>query len=117
MSMQFCQGCSNLMYPTSRDKKLIYICKACYSSAEVTQPLVFKHTYIKTDIGTTAMPNKDIILDPTLPRDPNLRCPNCSRPEPCYFQPSEESMELIYVCRNKDCVKMGKLNAFVKIQQ
>jgi hypothetical protein len=63
------------------------------------------------------MPNHNIVLDPTLPRDKSLVCTNCGAREPVYFQPSEESMQLIYACRTPACGKMGKLADFDQYQE
>lgn len=76
------------------------------------EPLVWKQAVHQEQQETLALPNKNIILDPTLPRDEKLKCRNCGRPEPAYFQPSEESMTLIYACRDPNCAKMGTLADF-----
>ena len=59
--------------------------------------------------------NKDIILDPTLPRKMDLCCPRCAAVGPVYYQPSEESMALAYVCRNTACIFSGELKDYRKV--
>lgn len=104
------------MYPHSRGGKLIFYCKTCANPAQVSDPLVFKHKFVNVENVDSKMPNRNIVLDPTLPRDRTLECKHCGASAPVYFQPSEESMQLIYACRTQTCGHMGKLSDFCSIE-
>lgn len=50
--------------------------------------------------------NKNLILDPTLPRMKGDVCPKCGTSEPVYYQPQDDNMTLAFMCTNRDCIHM-----------
>ena len=79
---------------------------------DTTSPNQSSNDFYSTEVTYA---NKDLILDPALPRKMDLQCPKCHTDGPVYYQPSEESMSLSFVCKTTGCVFMGSLEEFKKV--
>lgn len=54
--------------------------------------------------------NPKIILDRTLPRRRDIQCPKCFNMDAVYYQPQNDSMALLAVCCNPNCVHTFTMN-------
>lgn len=105
-SMQFCAECNNMLYPKEKkdQKKLYYACRNCGYEVAAEQPKLFTNEVQATHKPFVVV-NRDITLDPTLPRTNKVECKDCGGREVVFFPASEEDMSLVFVCCNQDCIK------------
>ncbi|ETO18226.1 hypothetical protein RFI_19056 [Reticulomyxa filosa] len=94
--MNFCDECNNLMFPVEdrEQKRLVFKCKQCQNKISVQrgpkQYCVYTN-YVQMEEETKcvafidAIVNPDVILDPTLPRTKDVKCPKCSNNEAVFF--------------------------------
>lgn len=122
-----------MLYPKEDKKRkiLMYACRNCGHEEDVKDPkdasLVCVYTNeIKQEVYGGRGVNPEVTLDPTLFRNKKvaflaaecertcesehrscscaqIKCPKCSHNEAVYFTPSLETMELNFVCCNKEC--------------
>ena len=121
MSIRFCQKCGNMLTPTEKNKKLIYLCKneSCefnsgdnYEEGEKSSKennLVYRN---EIKLGQTEVKiNNDIINDPTYSRNNENPCPKCNYEETIFFQNpniNDAGMKFMFYCCNKNVNNSGK---------
>lgn len=110
---QFCKDCNNLLCPheDKEHRQLIFMCRSCtylhYADPQnPTENCVDRINYnfrSKEDVNSYIAAG--LGHDPTLPRVPGWRCPECAHVGAVYFQLPErvadDAMTLVFVCT--DC--------------
>ena len=78
MTTVFCPKCSNMLYETVEDNKLLHVCNACSYQNEILDkaPSVYKKFYTQEFLTDSFATNPYTHLDPTLPRLRNKKCIN-----------------------------------------
>ena len=117
-----------MLYPKENhaQKKLILYCRNCHHEEEAKHTCVyvgdlqgagrFRLIHVRFDCANQwplfifysnehkgKLVHRDIALDPTLPRAKDVDCAKCHGNEAIFFNPSKESMDLLFVCVNSDC--------------
>jgi len=103
--MQFCNECNNLLYPKeNRELKQLFLsCRNCGHEEKAKILLVYINEVTKTGAALETLVNRELTMDPTLPRTREADCEKCHNNEAVYFCPNDENMELKFVCCNVDC--------------
>ncbi len=111
--MKFCVQCNNKLYHQLNDSdsnKLSYYCRYCgYCDNTLTEEGVcVMNTVLKqNEQKFNHIVNEYTILDPTLPRLYNLRCPNgqcgsqadtTNNPEVLYIRYDNNNLKYLYLC-------------------
>merc|ERR1712224_470069 len=103
VGIKFCQECNNMLYPKEDKKhlKLIYRCRICGFEQLADNPCTFVNKIVhEVDELKHIIP--DLGEDPTLPKNNDKECPNCSGMRCVYFQShstkAEQGMRLYFVC-------------------
>lgn len=111
--MYFCDGCFNLLFPRINHemKVLEYYCTCGKSQRMEFIAPVYHNDISGSSSSEIKVKNVKMIQDPTLPRDKldRNRCPVCDGLESVTYQPTLESMELMYVCTDPQCNHMWEL--------
>jgi len=102
--MNFCKECLNLLYPKEKraTRSLYYACRNCGHEELATTYCVYTNE-LKAATSSHLNINGEITLDPTLPRTKEIKCERCSGEEAVFFTPSDENMELLFVCCYPQC--------------
>eukprot|EP00456_Euglypha_rotunda_P083367 TRINITY_DN8268_c0_g1_i1.p1 TRINITY_DN8268_c0_g1~~TRINITY_DN8268_c0_g1_i1.p1 ORF type:complete len:126 (-),score=11.16 TRINITY_DN8268_c0_g1_i1:220-570(-) len=104
--MNFCSECQNMLYPKENrkggKKQLMAACRNCGRDWPAPYSRVY-HNELKKSVVSHFAVNKDIVLDPTLPRRSDAKCTKCGHKEAVFITPTDETMELLYVCANLEC--------------
>ncbi len=127
--MKFCTECQNMYYIRLSDdsgQNLIYYCRNCGNSEDISQSSVDNLCIFKTNVKSNKASYRHIVneytkLDPTLPRVKNMKCPNddCSsnakksnskdiedndsnESEIIYLRYDNKNMKFIYLCAHCD---------------
>jgi len=103
--MQFCNECNNLLYAKENRelKKLFLACRNCGHEEQAQVAMVYINEIQKAGPGGDIMVNRELTMDPTLPRTKETDCERCHNNEAVFFCPYDENMELKFVCCNVDC--------------
>lgn len=115
--MHFCTQCGNMYYIRlleSEGSKIIYYCRKCgheNSEIENTNLTVSKTILKHKKQSFHHIINKYTKLDPTLPHNSTMKCPNaeciCNTDESVesdiiYIKYDEENMKYVYLCTHCD---------------
>lgn len=106
---------NNLMYPSEdfERRRLTFFCKRCSHVEAADSNCVFtNHLFSADSVDSSSHHSKDLVKDPTLPRDKTLSCPVCDTVGPIYFaahsKNENEAMRLSFVCVNPECLHIWK---------
>ena len=110
--MHFCTECNNMYYISidqNDNNKLVYYCRNCGntdSTLSTENVIVSKNQLKKSEQEFSHIINKYTKLDPTLPRNNKIKCPNieCStntedtERENIYIRYDETNIKYLYLC-------------------
>eukprot|EP00056_Hartaetosiga_gracilis_P002137 m.51051 g.51051 ORF g.51051 m.51051 type:complete len:241 (+) comp10926_c0_seq1:51-773(+) len=105
IGIEFCPECNNMLYPceSSDGSALLFQCRQCEHKTAPQRDACVYVNHIARQLETTAIWNKDVVSDPTLPHHMR-QCRACGEDDAVYFQTNvnraESSMMLFYVCCN-----------------
>lgn len=102
--MDFCQGCSNILYPTEIENELWLICKFCEYKEKPKNTIIKKNIY-KNNNATHYGTNRYLINESGLQRTKKLSCPNSQCPsvkdsslqEAVMFN-DPKNLKITYIC-------------------
>eukprot|EP00040_Diaphanoeca_grandis_P014611 m.74236 g.74236 ORF g.74236 m.74236 type:complete len:214 (-) comp24639_c0_seq1:86-727(-) len=108
VGIKFCQECNNMLYPSSKDNRLTYMCRNCNYDEVAADPCIYINR-MTNDIDTLTLISSDMATDPTLShtRGNFEPCPQCNEDDAVFFQTlanrDVSGMRLYFVCCNPAC--------------
>eukprot|EP01016_Furgasonia_blochmanni_P034310 TRINITY_DN3682_c0_g1_i1.p1 TRINITY_DN3682_c0_g1~~TRINITY_DN3682_c0_g1_i1.p1 ORF type:complete len:212 (+),score=39.22 TRINITY_DN3682_c0_g1_i1:175-810(+) len=111
--IRFCSECSNIMYPQEEDRTLVFKCKTCKNTETVkdrenAEENLISRKEVKTQGNKDVLNSefaKEYVLDPSMFRANNVRCPNCDHNEAVYSISRDDEakkLKLLYICARVD---------------
>jgi DNA-directed RNA polymerase II subunit RPB9 len=106
VKLHFCPETNDLLYPKAMEidgkKSLVYVSRTSDYFEQAKDWCVYRRV-VKHTAKDKTMVLTDVRSDPTLPRETNVMCPNCSQNEAVIFCASSERGMTLYL----NCVHCG----------
>mmetsp|Transcript_16217 Transcript_16217/g.32358 ORF Transcript_16217/g.32358 Transcript_16217/m.32358 type:complete len:125 (+) Transcript_16217:29-403(+) len=107
--IQFCGECSHMLTPRENmeTRSLSFTCRRCGFTEDAEENRIYVNTIVSDTATKLEIVPSDVVADPTLQRSFETQCTACGTNEVVFFQAhgnqKAESLQLIFVCCNRDC--------------